>query len=175
MPVALPCSLTKTAGGADLYVDQNAAVPVGQSVYFNTVVAPSGGAPGGVVPFQTIYPIYNPAVLPNVTNGVGLGCKIPPGVYLARLSVPNVGEAANGFTKGCFTFTWDGANLTAGASSDPSNDSGATQCYIATNTNGTTGFADNFVWGWRNLVGANVLATVEIILLQRVDAFIALF
>jgi hypothetical protein len=175
MPVTLPCSLTKTAGGADLYVDQNPALPVGQSVYFNAVVAPGGGAPGGVVPFGAVYPVYVPGVLPSVTNGVGLGYKIPPGVYLARLAVPAVGEAANGFTKGCFTFTWDGVSITAGASSNPSNDSGAAQCYITTATNGTTGIADILVWGWRNLVGANTLAQVEVILLQRVDAFTPLF
>jgi len=174
MPSQLPCSLTKTAGGADLYADQNPAIPIGSTVYYNQVQS-STQAPLGIVPFSAVYPVYVPGVAPSVTNGVGLGVKIPAGVYLARLSVPNVGESPSGFTKACFTFTWDGANLTSGASANPSNDSGAPQAFISSQINVTTGLIDTFVWGFRNLVGAVTTAQCDIILLQKVDAFIPLF
>jgi hypothetical protein len=128
------------------------------------VVAPSGGAPGGTVPFNLVYPVYDPAVPSDI--GVGLGFPIPAGVYLARLSVPAVGESGTGQTKGCFTFTWDGTQLTAGATYSPFNFN-ASSCYIATQTNGTTGLANILVWGWTNLVGANVTATIEIVMLQH--------
>jgi hypothetical protein len=162
MPVALPCSLTQTADGRDLYAQESIVVPTGAPVYFNTVTAPSGGAPGGTVPFNAIYPVYGGGVVP--TNGVGLGFPIPAGVYLARLSVPAVGEAQ--FTKACFTFTWDGTQLTAGAVFSPNNFT-LPSCFISTNTNGTTGLANILVWGWQNLVGVNATATIEIVMLQH--------
>jgi hypothetical protein len=171
MPSQLPCSLTQTAGGADLYVADNQGAPNGTVVYFNTVVAPTGGAPGGVVPFNLIYPVYNPAV--PAENGIGQGVPIPPGVYLARLSVPAVGDSPSGFTKGCFVFTWDGTQLTAGAVSEPSSDFNQANCYIGTFTNGTTGIANVFVWGWRGLV-APATATVEVVLLQQLPYILPL-
>jgi hypothetical protein len=176
MPVSLPCSLTQTAGGADLYLNDNPAQPLGSSLLFMSVTgaAPTPSAPGANIDFSTGYPAYVPGT-PVVSGTVyGSGFKQPPGVYLARLSVPNVGEAANGFTKGCFTFTWDGANLTAGASSNPSNDVGQALCSIATTVNGTTGFASVLTWGWRNLVGAAPTATIDIVLIERI-ALIPLF
>ena len=168
MPSQLPCSLTQTAGGTDLYVPDNAGAPNGSVVYFNTVFAPTGGAPGGVVPFNTIYPVYTGGAVP--ANGVGLGVPIPPGVYLARMSVPAVGEAQ--FTKACFTFTWDGTQLTAGAVFSPNNFT-LPSCFIATNTNGVSGVANILAWGWQNLP-ANSTATIEVVLLQQLPYILPL-
>jgi hypothetical protein len=169
MPVSLPSQVTKTAGGADLYLNDNPALPLGSSVLFMTVTggAPTPGNPGANIDFSTAYPPYTGGI---PVSGVvyGTGFKYQTGVYLARLSVPNVGEAPNGFTKGCFSFTWDGQNLTAGGSSNPSNDSGQTQCFIATTTNGTTGFASVLTWGWKNLVGPAPIGTIDIIMVEQI-------
>ena len=171
MPVSLPCSLTQTADGSkELYLNDNPAQPLGSSLLFMQVVggAPTPGNPGANIDFSTGYPAYVPGA-PVVAGTVyGTGFKQPPGVYLARLSVPNVGEASNGFTKACFTFTWDGANLTAGATSNPSNDVGQPLCSIGTTVNGTTGFASVLTWGWRNLVGASPTASIDIVLIERI-------
>jgi len=169
MPNQLPCSLTQTAGGADLYLNDNPAQPLGSSLLFEQVqgAAPTPGSPGGIIDFSTGYTPIVPGSPPVSGTIYGTGLKQPPGVYLARLSVPNVGEAANGFTKGCFTFTWDGVNLTAGASSNPSNDVGAALCSIATATDGS-GVARFLVWGWRNLVGAAPIAQIDIVLVERI-------
>lgn len=171
MPASLPCSLTQTADGRDLYVYDNQGAPNGTVVYFNTVLAPSGGAPGGNVPFNAIYPVYNPAV-PSVI-GIGQGVPIPPGVYLFRLSVPAVGEAPSGLTKACFTGTWDGTQLTAGAAASPDNFN-TSSCYIGTLTNGTTGVANILSWGFTGLIGANVTATIEVVLLQQLPYILPL-
>jgi hypothetical protein len=171
MPASLPSQVTQTADGRDLYVYDNVGYPNGTVAYFNTVVAPSGGAPGGTVPFNLTYPVYDPAVPSAI--GIGQGIPIPPGVYLARLSVPAVGESGTGQTKGCFTFTWDGTQLTAGATYSPVNFN-QSSCYIATQTNGVTGLANILVWGWVNLVGANVTATIEVVLLQQLPYILPL-
>lgn len=170
MPTVLPSAVTKTAGGADLYLNDNPALPLGSSVLYQTITggAPTPGNPGAIIDFSTGYAPWVPGspIVPGTVYGTGF--KYQTGVYLARLSVPNVGEAANGFTKGCFSFTWDGQNLTAGASSNPSNDSGAAQCFICTLTNGTTGLASNLVWGWKNLVGAAPIGTIDIIMVEQI-------
>ena len=171
MPASLPSQVTQTASGADLYVYDNVGYPNGTVAYFNTVTAPSGGAPGGVVPFNAIYPLYTGGAVP--TNGVGQGIPIPPGVYLARLSVPAVGESGTGLTKACFTLTWDGTQLTAGGVFSNNNFNNPS-CYIATGTNGTTGLADILLWGWTNLVGASATATIEVVLLQQLPYILPL-
>jgi hypothetical protein len=169
MPVQLPCTLTQTAGGVDLYLNDNPGLPAGSSVLYEEVVgaAPTPSAPGANIDFSTGYAPYvlGTPIVPGTVYGTGF--KLPAGVYLARLDASNVGEAANGFTKGCFTFTWDGLDLTAGATSNPSNDSGAAQCYIATTTNGTTGRANILTWGWRNLVGAAPTGVINVVLLAQ--------
>ena len=171
MPASLPCSLSQTADGRDLYVFDNPGYPNGTVAYFNTVLAPSGGAPGGVVPFNAIYPVYNPAV--PATNGIGQGIPIPPGVYLFRLSVPAVGEAPSGLTKACFTGTWDGTNLTAGGAASPDNFN-TSSCFIGTSTNGTTGVPNILVWGFTGLVGSATTATIEVVLLQQLPYILPL-
>jgi hypothetical protein len=163
MPVSLPSQVTQTAGGQDLYVYDNAGAPNGTIVYFNVVLAPSGGAPGGSVPFNAVYPLYTGGTVPP--TGIGQGVPIPPGVYLARLSVPAVGESTTGLTKGCFVFTWDGTQLDAGATFS-SNNFNNPSCYIATATNGATGVANILVWGWNNLT-AVATAQIEVVLLQQ--------
>jgi len=152
-------------------VYDNVGAPNGTVVYYNVVTSVSGGAPGGVVPFNTIYPLYAGGALP--LTGIGQGVPIPPGVYLARLSVPAVGESPSGFTKGCFVFTWDGTQLTAGAISDPSSDFTQPSCYIGTFTNGTTGVANILVWGWRGLT-AVATAQIEVVLLQQLPYILPL-
>jgi len=172
MPASLPCSLTQTADGRDLYVEQNQGYPVGTVAYFNTVLAPSGGNPGGVVPWDVIYPVYS-GVTPSVTNGIGQGIPIPPGVYLFRLSVPAVGEAPSGLSKACFTGTWDGVNLTAGGAASPDNFN-TSSCYIGTTFNGTTGVPNILVWGFTGLVGSATTATIEVVLLQKLPFILPL-
>jgi len=172
MPVSLPCSLTKTADGRDLYVYDNQGYPNGTIAYYNVVVAPSGGNPGGNVPFDAIYPAFTSP--PPFPVGIGQGIPIPPGVYLARLSVPAVGEAPSGLTKACFTLTWDGTQLTAGAAASPDNFN-TSSCYIGTLTNGATGVANILQWGFTGLIGANVTATIEIVLLQQLPVILPLY
>jgi hypothetical protein len=172
MPVSLPCSLTKTADGRDLYVSDNQGYPNGTIAYFNVVSAPSGGAPGGVVPFDAIYPPFTAP--PPFPVGIGQGIPIPPGVYLCRLSVPAVGEAPSGLTKACFVITWDGTQLTAGGAASPDNFNAAS-CYIGTLTNGTTGVANILVWGYTGLIGANASAEIEITLLQQLPVITPLY
>jgi len=171
MPSALPSQVTQTADGRDLYVADNAGAPNGTVVYYNVVVAPSGGAPGGVVPLNVIYPVYAGGAVP--VGGIGQGVPIPPGVYIARLSVPAVGESPSGLTKACFTFTWDGTQLDAGAVFSNNNFNNPS-CYIATGTNGTSGIANILLWGWTNLVGANVTAQIEVVLLQQLPYILPL-
>jgi hypothetical protein len=170
MPASLPSQVTQTASGADLYVYDNVGYPNGTVAYYNTVTAPSGGAPGGVVPFNAIYPVYGGGAVP--VNGIGQGVPIPPGVYIARLSVPAVGESPSGLTKACFTFTWDGTQLTAGAVFSPNNFT-LPSCFIATNTNGVSGVANILAWGWQNLP-ANSTATIEVVLLQQLPYILPL-
>lgn len=171
MPVSLPSQVTQTSDGRPLYVPDNQGYPNGTVAYFNTVVAPSGGAPGGLVPFDAVYPVYTGGPLP--LTGIGQGVPIPPGVYLARLSVPAVGESPNGLTKGAFTFTWDGTQLTAGACSSPNNFNTAS-CYIGTGTNGTSGLANILNWGWTGLVNTPATATIEVVLLQQLPYILPL-
>ncbi len=173
MPASLPPSVTNTADGRPLYVPDNVGYPDGTVAYFNTVTAPSGGNPGGVVPWNVIYPVFNPAVPLSTTNGVGQGIPIPPGVYLFRLSVPAVGEAPSGLTKACFTGTWDGTNLTAGGAASPDNFN-TSSCFIGTSTNGTTGVPNILIWGFTGLVGSATTATIEVVLLQQLPYILPL-
>jgi hypothetical protein len=170
MPAALPCSLTQTADGRDLYIYDNQGAPAGSVVYFNSLPG-TGGVIGGNVPFNIVYPVYNPAV-PSVI-GVGLGVPIPPGVYLFRLSVPSEGAAPNGLTKACFVGTWDGTNLTAGGASSPDNFN-TSSAFIGTSTNGTTGVPNILTWGFTGLVGSVNVATLEVVLLQQLPYILPL-
>lgn len=173
MPSSLPPSVTNTADGRPLYLPDNQGNPAGSIVYFNIVVAPSGGAPGGVVPFNVTYPVYNAAIPLSVTNGVGQGIPIPPGVYLFRLSVPAVGEAPSGLTKACFIGTWDGTQLDVGSAASPDNFN-TSSCFVGTSTNGTTGVANVLVWGFTGLVGSATTANIEVVLLTQLPAIGAL-
>ena len=165
MPVSLPSSVTQTADGRDLYVPDNAGYPVGTVAYFNTVISP-GGTPGGNVDMTAIFPIYTGGPVP--VTGVGQGVPIPPGVYLARLSVPAVGDSPTGFTKGCFTLVWDGTQLDAGAVYSNNNFTTA-GCFVSTGTNVTTGQASILTWGWIGLVSPSA-AQIELVLLQQLPS-----
>jgi len=165
MPASLPSQVTQTADGKDLYLPDNQGYAVGTVAYFNTVISP-GGNPGGNVDMTAIFPVYTGGPVPVL--GVGQGIPIPPGVYLARLSVPAVGDSPTGFTKGCFTLVWDGEQLDAGAVYSNNNFTTA-GCFIGTGTNVGTGQASILTWGWIGLASPSE-AQLELVLLQKFPA-----
>lgn len=113
MPAALPCSLTQTVNGGDLYVPQaNVSEPVGQVVYY-CLTSSASTQQGALVNFNANSPAPGTPT-PNVP--VGTGRPFPIGTYAVKISCRPV-DATNGFTRTCFFITYDGLQVYAGGAS----------------------------------------------------------
>lgn len=118
MPVALPCSLTQTADGRDLYVPQpNVSEPTGEVVYYN-LTSSASTQQGALVDFSLTSPAPG-TPLPNTP--IGTGRKFPVGTYLVKLST-RLAMAPNGFTRSTFVIAWDGLQLFGGGDNHLRND-----------------------------------------------------